>query len=86
MSDIRDFTESIGFIVFFLVLALTIGMFLGEKVQFWFLIILLLSMALLNADKVKELFSKIKFSSGLETVTYTGGGGTGGGAGSSRSW
>lgn len=62
----KDFTGSIQFIVFFLVLTLAIAMMFGEKVAHLFLWLVLLGMMVTNADKVTQLFNRF---SGTKNAT-----------------
>lgn len=55
----KDFTNSIGFIISFLVLTLFVTMIFGEKVATWFLTLVLLGMVLVNADKFSSLYSGV---------------------------
>lgn len=50
----RDFTEQLGFIVSFLVSLLFLS-FLGEKVVFYFSLLVLVGMVLINSEKFKNL-------------------------------
>lgn len=53
-----EFVESTGFIIFFLILCLGIGMFLGEKTLYWFLLLVLLGMVYVGWPKIGVLISK----------------------------
>lgn len=54
----KDFTGSLQFIVFFLVMVVIITMTLGEKVATAFLWLVLAGMVLTNADKMVKLMDR----------------------------
>lgn len=54
----RDFTNSFGFVIFFLCVVLGMSMIFGEGPTTMFLWLVLLSMIVLNADKVKTLMGR----------------------------
>lgn len=56
----QEFISSMPFIIFFLLLTLIVGMFLGENVLYWFLLLVLFSMLIINSDKFASIFNKIK--------------------------
>ena len=49
------FSKDFGFVVFFVFMALMITVFTKEKVLFSFLVVVLLGMVLVNADKITSL-------------------------------
>lgn len=55
----KEFTKSIKFIVSFLILTLLLSTFTNQKVTFNFLSLVLLSMTILNADKIKNLLGGV---------------------------
>lgn len=57
-STATDFVSSLPFIIFFLLLALLMGMFFGEEALYGFLLLILFSMAILNSDKFASVFTK----------------------------
>jgi len=57
----REFTRSIKFIVTFLASVLLLGMFSNQKVTFNFLVLVLFSMVILNADKMQTLIGGLKY-------------------------
>ena len=50
-----EFPQQLGFIVFFVFLALIISVFTNEKVLFYFLVLVLLGMVLKNADRLSRI-------------------------------
>ena len=73
-ANALSLTESSGFITAFLFATLIIGTFSGEQVLFYFLLLVLFSMSIINYTKIVYLIS----GQGMGT----GGGGSGsGGAG-----
>jgi len=53
------FTKDLGFTVAFLIGALLISMTLGEKPLYWYLILVLLSMLVLNSANLGALLKKV---------------------------
>jgi hypothetical protein len=56
----QDFIGSLPFIIFFLIFCLILGMFLGDSALYWFLLLVLASMLILNSGKLAELFNYFK--------------------------
>lgn len=56
----RNFYNSFSFIVSFMILVLVFEMMFGEKFVEMFLLLVLASMAVMNADKIQYVFSGIK--------------------------
>lgn len=52
----QNFYESFTFIISFMILVLVFNMFFGGKFTEWFLLLVLLSMIVVNSDKVKYIF------------------------------
>lgn len=50
--------KELKFIIFFLVGALLVAMTLGEKVLFWYLVLVLASMIVTNWSKLKDFIGK----------------------------
>ena len=59
-SQIKDFYNSFSFIIAFMILVMLFEMLLGEKVTQAFLILVMASMAIFNADKVENIFGGIQ--------------------------
>jgi hypothetical protein len=57
-----EFTKSMKFIVSFLILVLLMSMFTNGKLTYQFLVLVLLSMILLNADTFKKLTGGLKYN------------------------
>lgn len=57
----QDFTGSMSFILFFLILTLMCQMVFGESVTTKFLWLVLASMIILNRSKFTDLLGKVKF-------------------------
>lgn len=57
-TDMTEFTESFGFIIVFLVLCLALTMFTGEKVLFYFLVLILAGMVTVNQPKITSLIGR----------------------------
>lgn len=51
----KDFSQDFGYIVFFVLMALFITVFFKEKVLFYFLLLVLIGMMLVNANKITSL-------------------------------
>lgn len=56
----KNFYNSFSFIISFMILLLVFNMTLGGKFVEKFLLLVLASMAVLNADKIKYVFSGIE--------------------------
>lgn len=56
-----EFTKSMKFIVSFLFLILLLSMFTNKKVTYSFLVLVLLSMAMMNSEKIKEIMEGLKY-------------------------
>lgn len=86
MEALKKFYSNYLFVVAFLVLVLTVQMTLGKRVTFYFLMLVLLSMLVVNADTFAELVNMTlggnkKFGTfGFGTISdgYTGGVSAGG--------
>ena len=77
----KSFLSQMGFVIFFIILALIVTVIFGDKVATGFLSLVLLSVVLMNSGKVSALLGKF---SGLtaepqKTVLTNGGNGGGGG-------
>ncbi|MGE6604858.1 hypothetical protein ACQKEY_24580 [Lysinibacillus fusiformis] len=59
MDGLKGFTQSVPFILSFLVLVLLTNMFVGQKFTNQFLYLVLFSMVILNADKMKSFVGGI---------------------------
>ncbi|KYC77726.1 hypothetical protein B4092_4701 [Bacillus licheniformis] len=51
----EEFTRAMKFIITFLFLIILMSMFTTQKFTYMFLVLVLLSMAILNADQVKKI-------------------------------
>ena len=58
MNQLQQFSESFGFIIFFLIGTLIFTMIFGDQVAFWFLLLVLLGMVLTNTDKFTALIGR----------------------------
>lgn len=56
----KEFTNSLPFIIFFLLLSLIIGTIAGQKVLYSFLLLVLASMLILNAGKISKIGNLFK--------------------------
>ena len=56
----QNFYQSFTFIISFMVLVIIFNMMLGSKFTEYFLLLVLLSMVVLNADKFSSIFKGIK--------------------------
>lgn len=56
-----EFTKSMKFIVSFLFLILLLSMFTNKKVTYSFLVLVLISMAMMNSEKIKEILGGLKY-------------------------
>lgn len=65
MESIAKFTQTLPFIIFFLVVVLILNMTTNNKVTNGFLTLTLLSMLVLNADKFKNMLGVINNEQGL---------------------
>lgn len=54
----QRFTQSLGFIVFFIVAVLLLSMTLGDKATMAFLWLVLFSMVILNSGKISDLLGR----------------------------
>lgn len=54
----KDFTQSFGFIVFFLVMTLGLSLIFGEKATSAFLVLILVGMVFTNTDKIIDLMGR----------------------------
>lgn len=59
-GDFSEFTQGLGFIVYFILLSLVLYMVAGEKPLRYFLYIVLLGMVLLNTDRFSDLLRRVK--------------------------
>lgn len=57
-QDLKGFTESFGFVVFFLVIVLGVSMTLGDKALFWFLVLILMGMVYTNWTKLSQIIRR----------------------------
>ena len=57
-NPLRDFSNSFGFVIFFLVSTLIFAMVFGDDVTTAYLTLILLGMLVLNADKTVALIGK----------------------------
>lgn len=55
----KNFYNSFSFIITFMILVLIFEMIFGHKFVEWFLLLVLASMVVMNADKVKHIFKGI---------------------------
>jgi hypothetical protein len=58
---LKEFTRSMKFIVTFLFFVLLLGMFTNQKVTYGFLVLVLLSMVIINADKLQSIIGGLKY-------------------------
>lgn len=58
----EDFTKSLKFIMTFLVFILLLSMFTNQKFTYSFLVLVLLSMVILNADKLKNMLGGLSYN------------------------
>lgn len=58
MNQLQQFSESFGFIIFFLIGTLIFTLVFGEQVAFWFLLLVLLGMILTNTAKFTALLGR----------------------------
>lgn len=56
---ITEFTEQIGFIVFFLISCLLISLFFDRKILYGFLVLVFAGEILANARKISTLYGKV---------------------------
>ena len=56
----KNFYDSFTFIISFMILVLFFNMFMGSKFTEWFLLLVLLSMIVVNGDKVKYIFKGLE--------------------------
>ena len=57
----EDFTKSMKFIVTFLFFVLLLSMFTNQKITYQFLVLVLLSMVIINSDKLKAILGGLKY-------------------------
>jgi hypothetical protein len=57
----KEFTGSIQFIVSFLIFTLLLSMFTGQKVTYYFLVLVLFSMVILNSEQMSKLLGGLKY-------------------------
>lgn len=60
MSSLKEFYNSFSFIIAFMILVLLFEMIFGEKFTQAFLLLVMVSMAIFNSDKVANIFSGIQ--------------------------
>jgi hypothetical protein len=60
-STMMDFTKSLKFIITFLVLVILMTMFTNQKMTFNFLVLVLISMLVMNSDKVKDMIGGLTY-------------------------
>ena len=56
----QNFYNSFTFIISFMILVLVFNMFFGSKFTEWFLLLVMLSMVVVNSDKVKYIFKGLE--------------------------
>ena len=56
----KNFYDSFTFIISFMVLVLVFNMMFGSKFVEWFLLLVMLSMVVVNADKIKYIFKGLE--------------------------
>lgn len=56
----KNFYDSFTFIISFMILVLFFNMLFGEKFTEWFLLLVLLSMVVVNSDKIKYIFKGLE--------------------------
>lgn len=56
----KEFYESFSFIIAFMILVILFEMLFGDKFVHAFLILVMASMAILNADKIEKIFGGIQ--------------------------
>ena len=56
----QKFYDSFTFIISFMILVLVFNMFFGSKFVEWFLLLVLLSMIVVNSDKIKYIFKGLE--------------------------
>lgn len=69
-----EFTASMGFIIFFLVMCMFISLTAGEEILVVFLTLILLGMVITNPDKIGTFISR--FSTPNKAVVGNGGAGS----------
>lgn len=79
----QKFFENFSFILAFLVFLLAWNWIFGAKPTEYLLLLILLGMALVNADLFTSLFKNLE---GTKTAPAVGGGGKSGGAGATRTF
>lgn len=58
MNKMQEFTQSIGFVTFFVVTVLLLSMTVGEGPTIMFLWLVLLSMSIINYDAIIDLLGR----------------------------
>lgn len=61
-EKLQEFSESFGFIIFFLIGTLIFTMVFGDEVAFWYLLLVLLGMILTNPGKFESLIRRFSKS------------------------
>ena len=56
----KSFYDSFTFIISFMILVLVFNMLFGSKFTEWFLLLVMLSMVVVNADKIKYIFKGLE--------------------------
>lgn len=87
MNKLKEFYNSVGFIITFMFLSVLISALFGEKFLNKFLLLVLTSQLLLNSDKATALIKKIEISNKKVNTSNEKsifGGGSSSGAGASR--
>lgn len=59
-KKMQEFYNSFGFIIAFMILVMLCEMMMGEKFTQAFLLLVMASMAIFNADKIEKLFGGIQ--------------------------
>lgn len=59
MKAMEQFTNSLGFIIVFIIGTLLISMTLGEKITTWYLSLVLISMVYANSDKLEDILKGV---------------------------
>jgi len=58
-TTLQEFSNSFGFIIFFLIGTLLFTMLFGDQVAFWFLLLVLMGQLLVNVDALKTLLGRL---------------------------
>ena len=72
---------SIAYIIVYLIMVIGVDMTLGKKATFYLVALVLLSVIVVNSNKITELLNSFNTSKKI-----SGAGGTTGGQGTTRSW